>query len=118
MKNKDFTPLIMWFFLVTGIIVLSFIRSSRMLGVWNEHPVNLDAVFIGFYILWMLIELRVSGRDVNTEGKKTSDFATCQLYGFGPCPNSNLWFPGRTALQDIRPMPDDHRQCRNFDIFL
>lgn len=95
MKNKDFTPLIMWFFLVTGIIVLAFIRSSRIMGVWNEYPVNLDAVFIGFYILWMLIELRVSGRDVNTEGKKTSDFATCQLYGFGQALTvlTALWFP-------------------------
>jgi protein-S-isoprenylcysteine O-methyltransferase Ste14 len=95
MKSKDFTPLIMWSCLLTGIIVIAFIRPSRMVGVWNEYPVNLDAVFISSYILWMLIELRVSKKDVNTDGKKTSDSATCQLYGFGQALTflTALWFP-------------------------
>jgi hypothetical protein len=30
-----------------------------MMGAWNEYPVNMDTVFIGSYLLWMLIELRV-----------------------------------------------------------
>jgi protein-S-isoprenylcysteine O-methyltransferase Ste14 len=95
MKSKDYTPLVMWFCLVVGIIVLAFIRSSRAIGVWNETPVNFDNVFISLYILWMLIELQVSKKDVNTEGKKTSDFATCQLYGFGQALTflTALWFP-------------------------
>jgi len=29
MKDKDFKPLIMWFCLVTGIIVIAFIRANR-----------------------------------------------------------------------------------------
>lgn len=42
----------------------------------------------------MLVELRVSKRDVSTEGKKTSDYATCQLYGLGQALTflSALWF--------------------------
>jgi protein-S-isoprenylcysteine O-methyltransferase Ste14 len=95
MKYRDFTPLIMWFCLLVGIIVLAFIRPSRMTGVWNAYPLNFDTLFIGMYILWMLIELRVSGKDVNTEGKRTSDYATCQLYGLGQALTflTALWFP-------------------------
>jgi protein-S-isoprenylcysteine O-methyltransferase Ste14 len=95
LKGKDVTPLIMWFCLLTGIIVVAFIRHSRLPGVWDEYPVNFDTVFIYLYILWMLIELRISRKDLNTEGKKTSDYATCQLYGFGQALTflTALWFP-------------------------
>lgn len=95
MKRKDFTPLLMWFGLVMGIIVLAHIRLSRISGVWDDYPVNCDTIFIGFYILWLIIELRVSKKDVNTEGKKTSDFMTCQLYGIGQALTflTALWFP-------------------------
>ncbi|MCX5838773.1 MAG: isoprenylcysteine carboxylmethyltransferase family protein [Deltaproteobacteria bacterium] len=103
MKSKDFTPLIMWFFLLAGIIVIAFIGPIRMTGVWNEYPVNVDTVFIGFYILWMLIELRISKKDVNTEGKKTLDFATCQIYGFGQALTflTALWFPSVWRLPNV-----------------
>jgi protein-S-isoprenylcysteine O-methyltransferase Ste14 len=95
MKSKDFKPLIMWLCLVTGIIVIAFIRPSRMVGLWNEYIVDFDTVFISLYILWMLVELRVSKRDVSTEDKETSDFATCQLYGLGQALTflTALWFP-------------------------
>ncbi|MFZ2448067.1 MAG: isoprenylcysteine carboxylmethyltransferase family protein [Syntrophobacteraceae bacterium] len=95
MKRKDFTPLIMWFCLLAGIIVLAFVRLGRTAGVWSEYPVNFDALFIGLYILWMLIELRVSRKDADTEGKKTSDVMTCQLYGLGQALTvlTALWFP-------------------------
>jgi protein-S-isoprenylcysteine O-methyltransferase Ste14 len=95
MKSKDYTPLVMWFCLLSGIIVLSFMRSSRAIGIWKEYPINFDSVFIGLYIVWMLIELRVSKKDVNAEGKKTSDFAICQLYGLGQALTilTALWFP-------------------------
>ncbi|MDY6843416.1 MAG: isoprenylcysteine carboxylmethyltransferase family protein, partial [Thermodesulfobacteriota bacterium] len=54
----------------------------------------LDVIAIGSYILWMAIELRVTKKDVNTEGKKTYDFMTCQLYGFGQALTilTALWF--------------------------
>jgi len=95
MKHSDFTPIIMWFFLLTGIIILAFIRPGRVIGVWSEYVVNFDTIFITLYILWMLIELRVSRKDVNTEGKSTSDSATCQIYGLGQALTflTALWFP-------------------------
>ena len=95
LKSKDLTPLIMWFVLVVGIIVIAFIRLSRSFGVWNEYPINFDIIFISLYILWMIIELRISKKDVNTEGKKTSDFMTCQLYGVAQAVTilTALWFP-------------------------
>ena len=94
-KRRDITPLIMWFILFVGILVLAFIRLSRNFSVWDNYPVYLDTIFISSYLLWMIIELRVSKQDVNTEGKKTSDFMTCQLYGFGQALTilTALWFP-------------------------
>ena len=103
MENKDLKPLIMWFCLVTGIIVLAFVRPIRMASIWSGYTVNFDNVFISLYILWMLVELRVSKRDVSTEGKKTSDSATCQLYGFGQALTflTALWFPSLWRAPDI-----------------
>lgn len=94
MKNKDLTPLIMWFILFAGVIVLASIRLNRIFGVLHDYPAYLDIIFISLYLLWMIIELRVTKRDVNTEGKMTSDFMTCQLYGFGQALTflTALWF--------------------------
>lgn len=43
----------------------------------------------------MIIELRVTKKDVDTKGKKTYDFMTCQLYGVGQALTilTALWFP-------------------------
>lgn len=103
MENKDIKPLIMWFCLVTGIIVLAFVRPIRMASIWSGYTLNFDQVFISLYILWMLVELRVSIRDVSTEGKKTSDSATCQLYGFGQALTflTALWFPSLWRAPNI-----------------
>lgn len=85
----------MWFCLLAGIIAIAVIRSNRLIGVWDEGSFNWDTVFISLYILWMVIELRVTKNDISTEGKKTSDFATCQLYGIGQALTfpTALWFP-------------------------
>ena len=103
MKRKDFIPLIMWFVLITGIVVLSFIRLRRAFVVWDEWPINFDAIFISLYIAWMLIELRVTKKDVNTKGKQTSDFMTCQLYGLGQAFTffTALWLPSIWQLPNI-----------------
>ena len=95
MKSRDFKPLIMWLCLVTGIIAIAFIRPIRMVSIWNQFKVNFDIVFITLYLLWMIVELRVSRKDINTEGKKISDSATCQLYGLGQALTflTALWFP-------------------------
>jgi len=94
MKSKDFTPLILWLCLFTGILVLAFLRPNRIIGIWNEYRLDPDTIFIGLYILWMLIELRVTGKDVDTEGKTTSDCGTCPLYGCGQAFTilTALWF--------------------------
>lgn len=95
MKKKDLTPLVMVYCLVAAVIALAFIRPGRILSVWNEYPVSLDTIFIILYVLWILIESRVSWKDMNTEGKRTSDFATCQVYAIGQALTflSALWFP-------------------------
>lgn len=94
MKNKDVVPLIMWFVLFSGIILLAVVRLNRLYGVWYEYPGVLDIIFISLYLLWMIIELRVTAKDVNTEGKKTEDAITCQLYGTGQALTilTALWF--------------------------
>lgn len=103
MEKRDLKPLIMWFFLVMGIIVLAFVRPIRMASIWSRYSVNFDNVFISLYILWMLVELRVSKRDVSTKGKKTSDSATCQLYGLGQALTflTALWFPSLWQAPNI-----------------
>jgi protein-S-isoprenylcysteine O-methyltransferase Ste14 len=103
MKNRDLKPLIMWLCLVTAIFVVAFLRPDRMAGVWNGYIVNFDNVFISLYILWMLVELRVSKRDVSTQGKKTSDSATCQLYGFGQALTvlTALWLPSGWRVPNL-----------------
>jgi protein-S-isoprenylcysteine O-methyltransferase Ste14 len=94
-KKGDITPLIMWLVLFVGIILLALIRLYLLFGVFNEYPVYLDIIFIGLYLLWMIVELQVTKKDVNTEGKKTYDFMTCQLYGAGQALTilTALWFP-------------------------
>jgi protein-S-isoprenylcysteine O-methyltransferase Ste14 len=94
-KNKDYILLAMWLFLFSGVLVLGVVRSVRAAGVWSDRFFNGDTVFIGLYILWMVIELRVTKKDISTEGKKISDYATCQLYGTGQALTflTGLWFP-------------------------
>ncbi len=94
-QRKDYIPLVMWLCLFAGIVAIALIRSNRAIGVWGQGPINWDTVFIGLYLLWMVIEFRVTKRDVSTEGKKTSDFATCQLYGTGQALTflTAIWFP-------------------------
>ena len=95
MNDKDFKPMIMWFILVIGIIILTFVRINRMIGAWIEYKFNMDTIFACLYIFWMLIEFEISGKDVDIEGKKTADFATCQIYGVAQAITffSALWFP-------------------------
>jgi len=95
MKDKDLTPLIMWFILFFGVIVLAGIRFYRIFDDWQGYPAYLDIIFICLYLTWMIIELRVTKKDVNTKDKKTSDSMTCQLYGFGQALTflTALWFP-------------------------
>jgi len=93
----------MWVILFLGIFILAFIRIYRLFDVLNIYPTYLDITFVGLYLLWMGIELRVTQKDVNTEGKKTYDFMTCQLYGSGQALTilSALWFPSVWQVPNI-----------------
>jgi protein-S-isoprenylcysteine O-methyltransferase Ste14 len=95
MERKDLTSALMSFLLLLGIGALAIARPWRIPNLWVEYPVNLDTLFIGFYVLWILVETPIAKRDVSTEGKATSDFATFQIYAFGQAVTflSALWFP-------------------------
>lgn len=95
MKNRDFKPLVQWCLLVAGILAIGWIRTGRESSLWNGLPVQGDILFVILYLLWMLVEFRISRSDVNLEGKSSSDSATCQLYGLGQALTflSALWFP-------------------------
>jgi protein-S-isoprenylcysteine O-methyltransferase Ste14 len=95
MERKDLTPAIMSFLLLLAIVALAIVRQSRIPNLWVEYPVNLDTGFVGLYALWILVETAVAKRDLSTEGKTTSDFATCQIYAFAQAVTflSALWFP-------------------------
>ena len=95
MKGKDFKPLIMLLVLLAGIVILTFTRSARMATLWKDYPCNPDTLFIVLYVLWLIIESRISVKDTDTRGKNISDFATCQIYGLGQALTflSALYFP-------------------------
>ena len=93
--GKDLTPLIMGIFLFSGIIAVALLRIYRLEGAENGTAIIPDVIFVGLYLLWLIIELHVSGRDVNAAGKSTFDAMTCQIYGFGQALTilTGLWFP-------------------------
>ncbi len=94
-EKKDIAPLIMWIILFVGIVICGGIRIYRLFKISYEYPMYLDIVFVILYLLWMITELRITRKDVNTEGKKTFDLMTCQLYGMGQALTilSALYFP-------------------------
>jgi protein-S-isoprenylcysteine O-methyltransferase Ste14 len=94
-SKRDVIPLVMWIILFSGIVVLSIIRLIHLNDV-SGYPVRLDALFIGLYLSWMLIELKITRRDVIAEDKTTADCMTCQFYGAGQALTilSALWFSG------------------------
>ena len=95
MERKDLTPAIMAFLLLVAIVALAIVRQWRIPNLWVKYPVNLDTVFASLYAVWILVETPVAKRDLSTEGKTTSDFATCQIYAFAQAFTflSALWFP-------------------------
>jgi protein-S-isoprenylcysteine O-methyltransferase Ste14 len=95
MARKDFTSALLSFFLLSGIIALAVFRQGRVPDLWSGYRLNLDTLFIGFYVLWILAEIPIARRDASTEGKTTLDFATFQIYAIGQALTifSALWFP-------------------------
>jgi protein-S-isoprenylcysteine O-methyltransferase Ste14 len=83
MARKDLTSALLSFFLLSGIIVLAVFRQKRVPDIWSGYWLNLDILFTGLYVLWILAEIPIARRDASTEGKTTLDFATFQIYAFG-----------------------------------
>ncbi len=94
MKRRDVTPLVMWMVLFAGIIAVAWFRQGRAPRLWAPYPVNVDLLFVATYLVWMVLEVQVSGKDLQTEGTRRSDGGTCQLYGAGQGLTilSALWF--------------------------
>jgi protein-S-isoprenylcysteine O-methyltransferase Ste14 len=103
MNRKDFTPAVMSILLFLGIVILALARYWRIPSIWIAYPVNLDTVFSGLYVLWLLMETPIARKDANIEGKQTLDFATCQIYGLGQAFTilSALWFPSAWLAPNI-----------------
>lgn len=95
MARKDFTSALLSFILLSGIIVLALLRQGRVPDLWSGYQLNLDTLFTGLYVLWILVEIPIARRDASTEGKTTLDSATFQIYAFGQALTifSVLWFP-------------------------
>ena len=64
MERKDLTPALMSFLLLLGIGALAIARHWRIPNIWVEYPLNLDALFISFYVLWILVEIPIAKRAV------------------------------------------------------
>lgn len=92
----------MWLVLFAGIIMLAIVRHNRLTDGSRGYPLYLDNIFVGLYLLWMIIELKTTKKDVNTEGKKTYDYMTCQLYGIGQALTilTALWLPSVWNVQN------------------
>lgn len=94
-QRRDVTPIVLSLLLLVGIIFLTFLRHSRGISVWAGYSFDLDIIFVGLYVIWILFESPVARKDVSTEGKQTLDFGTCQVYALGQAFTflSALWFP-------------------------
>ncbi|MCP4346826.1 MAG: isoprenylcysteine carboxylmethyltransferase family protein [Desulfobacterales bacterium] len=77
--QKDITLIVLPVILLLGVIFLGFLRIKREIGIWE----TIDSLFIVLYIVWILIESRISKKDYNTEDKDKFDSGTCQFYALG-----------------------------------
>ena len=96
-------PLVLSSILLIGIVVLALKRYMHGLSVWAGYPVDVDLVFVGLYVLWMLREIPIATSDMRQEGTRSSDYGTCQLYGFGQAATilTALWLPSVWSMPGI-----------------
>lgn len=89
---KNMVPMILGPILFILILVLTFFRL-RDGGIWDGWIFNMDIVFVCAYLLWIILESRVSKSELD-KGDKTRDFGTCGLYAIGQAAVflSALWF--------------------------
>ena len=72
----------------TASIIITAALVFYSIGVWSERFFNGDTVFMGLYILWMVIELRVTRRE--------------QQLNVAITPDKERYQPGDTATYTIR----------------
>ena len=91
-KIRNATPLILSVLLVLLICVVLLVRLSRE-SVWRDTGLNFDIIFAALYLFWILIESRVSKKELD-KGAQTFDYGTCELYAIGQAAVflSALWF--------------------------
>jgi protein-S-isoprenylcysteine O-methyltransferase Ste14 len=51
-------------------------------NIWNDWKINFDVVIASVYVIWMLLETKVSKNEIS-KGDNTSDFGTCEIYALG-----------------------------------
>jgi protein-S-isoprenylcysteine O-methyltransferase Ste14 len=81
MANRNATPLILAILLMALIGFLALYRIAHQ-NIWINFFANFDIVFASVYLVWILIESKISKDELN-KGKKTSDYGTCELYAIG-----------------------------------
>ena len=59
----------MWCALFGAIVAIALGRFHRMIDSANVLLLAVDGLVIGLYLVWMIIELRITQKDVITEGK-------------------------------------------------
>jgi protein-S-isoprenylcysteine O-methyltransferase Ste14 len=89
---RNITPIIMSLTLMTLICIVSFMRLGNK-NIWGEFIFNFDVLFVCIYLLWMILESKVSKNEIK-KGNKTHDFGTCEIYAVGQALTilSALWF--------------------------
>jgi protein-S-isoprenylcysteine O-methyltransferase Ste14 len=92
MNIRNATPIILSILLITLICLLSGYRITHQ-NIWINSIFNFDVVFASVYLVWILIESKISKEELN-KGNRTSDYGTCELYAIGQAAVflSALWF--------------------------
>jgi protein-S-isoprenylcysteine O-methyltransferase Ste14 len=81
MHIRNATPLILAFLLLGLICLLSLHRITHQ-NIWINSIANFDVIFAAVYLVWILIESKISQEELH-KGHKTSDYGTCELYALG-----------------------------------
>jgi protein-S-isoprenylcysteine O-methyltransferase Ste14 len=92
-KMKRISALLLPLLLIIFILIVSYARFTNRETIWRDSFANGDLIFVLLYILWILLEIRISLRDAKEE-KGSSDFGTRELYALGQALTilSALWF--------------------------
>lgn len=92
MNKRNLMPLVMTALLIILICIFAFHRLNHS-NTWKDTAINFDIVISAIYVVWMIFESKISKTELS-QGNKTSDFGTCELYAIGQAGVilSGLWF--------------------------